>query len=255
MPHNRSMVVSPDGVWIYSIFGQVQNAPPSKLLAMKVGQVDGVSSLSVGNAGTGTGTIISSSGGINCGTSCWADFATGTSVSLAAVPGVDTVFSGWSGDPDCLDGIVTMTKNKNCIANFDRAYLVSVNKAGTGKGLVSSDSSQINCGNKCSAYFAPNSWVTLTAIPDVGFVFLGWTGSQCSGTGVCSLIVSSATTVTATFAPETAITASPPVISKSTTATFSFTSGGAASGFYCSLDGAAFTACTSPKTYTSIQTH
>jgi YVTN family beta-propeller protein len=203
LPDTKAMAVSDDGVWVYSIFGQTNNAPPSKLLMMKVGHVDGISSLAVVTVGTGTGTVISIPGGIDCGSDCWEDFPTGTSVSLTPVAGANTVFAGWSGDPDCLDGVVTMGKDKSCIAKFDRAYLVSVNKAGAGKGLVSSDSPQINCGSQCSAYFKTNSRITLTATPDAGSIFLGWTSTQvyCSAGGPCIIDVGGPISVTATFVP------------------------------------------------------
>jgi hypothetical protein len=51
--------------------------------------------------------------------------------------------------------------------------------------------------------------------------------------------------------PDTVITASPGPVS-SETATFQFGSTEASSTFACSLDGAAYTACSSPKTYTGL---
>lgn len=54
-------------------------------------------------------------------------------------------------------------------------------------------------------------------------------------------------------APETTITSiGPPASTKSTSASFSFSSSEAASTFECSLDGAAFAACTSPKNYAGL---
>ncbi|MDQ3777917.1 MAG: hypothetical protein M3310_03485, partial [Actinomycetota bacterium] len=51
-------------------------------------------------------------------------------------------------------------------------------------------------------------------------------------------------------APDTTITSAPPAATNSTSASFSFTANEAGSTFQCSLDGAAFAACTSPKVYT-----
>jgi len=56
--------------------------------------------LSVGVAGTGSGMVTSSSGGISCGGAqgpCSALFMTNTVVSLTAVPASDSHFDGWSG--------------------------------------------------------------------------------------------------------------------------------------------------------------
>jgi hypothetical protein len=52
--------------------------------------------------------------------------------------------------------------------------------------------------------------------------------------------------------PAPAITSQPSNPSTSTTATFTFTSTGTGLSFQCSLDGVAFAACTSPKTYTAL---
>jgi hypothetical protein len=55
-----------------------------------------------------------------------------------------------------------------------------------------------------------------------------------------------------TTAPNTSITSAPANPTNQTDATFAFTSTEAGSTFECTLDGAAFAACTSPKTYTGL---
>lgn len=54
-------------------------------------------SLDVGKLGTGSGTIASSAGGINCGSSCTVAFAPGATVNLTATPTGGSVFFGWGG--------------------------------------------------------------------------------------------------------------------------------------------------------------
>ena len=65
---------------------------------------------------------------------------------------------------------------------------LSVAKPGTGTGSVTSIPAGINCGAACAANFARNSSVTLTAAPDFGSTFSGWSGN-CSGTLASSSII------------------------------------------------------------------
>jgi phospholipase C len=54
-------------------------------------------SLSVSVIGPGTGVITSNPAGINCGQSCTANFAQGTSITLSAGAAANSSFAGWSG--------------------------------------------------------------------------------------------------------------------------------------------------------------
>lgn len=83
---------------------------------------------------------------------------------------------------------------------------LTVTKAGY--GMVTSIPAGISCGTICSASFAPLQFlppassvatvVTLTASPSAGSIFTGWSG-DCSGTGACTVAMSSNHTVGATF--------------------------------------------------------
>ncbi len=73
---------------------------------------------------------------------------------------------------------------------------VAVHKAGAGTGTVTSNPAGIDCRATCNGQFPQGSTVNLTAAPDSGSVFAGWSG-DCVGTGLCSLIQNA--TVTATF--------------------------------------------------------
>jgi Right handed beta helix region/Divergent InlB B-repeat domain len=76
---------------------------------------------------------------------------------------------------------------------------LAVTKAGT--GTVTSTPAGIDCGSSCAASFTTGTAVSLTATPAAGWVFMGWSGAGCAGTGSCSLTLTTATTVRATFAP------------------------------------------------------
>lgn len=79
-------------------------------------------------------------------------------------------------------------------------YALTINKTGEGGGTVTSAPSGINCGSTCTATFTTGASVVLTAAPDSGSVFGGWSGG-CSGTGTCSVSMSSDTAVTVAFVP------------------------------------------------------
>jgi hypothetical protein len=66
---------------------------------------------------------------------------------------------------------------------------LTVSKAGTGTGVIIGSPAgirDIKCGPVCSADYAGGATVTLTAAPDAGDGFTGWSGGGCSGTGPCS---------------------------------------------------------------------
>jgi uncharacterized repeat protein (TIGR02543 family) len=78
---------------------------------------------------------------------------------------------------------------------------LTVSKAGTGAGTITSSPPGINCGTACSAGYIVNTVVTLTAAPDAGNTFTGWSGG-CSGTGLtCNVTMDAIKSVTATFTP------------------------------------------------------
>jgi subtilisin family serine protease len=82
------------------------------------------------------------------------------------------------------------------LASIVTNFTITVVKAGAGSGTVTSNSAGIDCGATCNGQFPQRSTVNLTAAPDPGSVFTGWSG-DCSGTGPCSLTENA--TVTATF--------------------------------------------------------
>jgi hypothetical protein len=158
--------------------------------------------LSVGKTGTGSGTLISSPAGINCGTTCSASFNYKTSVTLTAAAATGSSFTGWSGSGCSGTGTctVSMIAAESVTANFTlKKYTLSVVKTGNGSGTVTSAPEGINCGTTCSASFNYNSPITLTAVAATGSTFTGWNNSGCPGTGTCTVYLSAAGSVTANF--------------------------------------------------------
>ncbi|MEI7745804.1 MAG: hypothetical protein WCK58_18865 [Chloroflexota bacterium] len=158
----------------------------------------------VTKAGTGAGTVISNPAGVNCGTTCVASFASGTSAVLTATPATGSTFTGWSG---ACTGTGTCTLSmkaaKAVTATFTLVpvkYAATVTKAGTGAGTVTSSPAGISCGTTCSFPFTSGASVLLTAVPATGSTFTGWTGA-CTGTGICLLSMTADRAVTATFVP------------------------------------------------------
>ena len=76
---------------------------------------------------------------------------------------------------------------------------LTIAKPGTGVGTVTSYPQGISCGTTCAETFLQGSHVILTAAPDPGSVFSGWSGAGCTGTGVCDVLMNSAMNVTALF--------------------------------------------------------
>jgi uncharacterized protein (TIGR03437 family) len=74
---------------------------------------------------------------------------------------------------------------------------LTITTSGTGSGTVSSSPAGTSCGSGCLS-FAAGTVVTLTATPNTGSTFAGWSGA-CAGTGTCILTMTDNKTVTATF--------------------------------------------------------
>ncbi len=174
----------------------------SKTVVITVQQQATTYALTVSKAGTGSGTVSSSPTGINCGASCTANYANGTSVTLTAAPATGSIFAGWSGACSGASSTctVSMTAARAVTATFNAvSYALTVSKGGMGTGSVVSSPAGIDCGASCTASYAYGSSVTLTATPATGATFAGWSGA-CSGTSsTCTVSMTSANAVTATF--------------------------------------------------------
>lgn len=140
--------------------------------------------LTITKDGTGSGTVTSEPGGINCGSNCSEDYLEGTEVTLSAEASSDSTFVGWSGGPDCGNGVINMTVDQSCTATFDlipQYYTLDVSKDGTGSGTVSSQPGGIDCGADCNQEYLEGTKVKLTGTPDIGSELTSWGGdADCS---------------------------------------------------------------------------
>jgi uncharacterized repeat protein (TIGR02543 family) len=154
---------------------------------------------------SGNGTV--SGTGINCGngaTTCSsANHAANSTVTLTATPSTGATFAGWGGactgtTPSCT---VTFNASKTVTATFTGGTSnVQLTVSVTGAGSVTGGA--IACGNgsaACSAQVAQGTTVTLTEKPATGSKFAGWGGSCAGAAPTCSVSMTSAKSVSATF--------------------------------------------------------
>jgi uncharacterized delta-60 repeat protein len=78
-------------------------------------------------------------------------------------------------------------------------YNLSVARAGTGTGTVTSSPGDIDCGSVCTDSFGEETAVVLSASAGDGSIFTGWSGGGCSGTGACIVTLNADFSVTAIF--------------------------------------------------------
>jgi List-Bact-rpt repeat protein/NHL repeat-containing protein len=86
------------------------------------------------------------------------------------------------------------------------SFSLAVASRGTGGGQITSDLGAIRCTSVCEEEIRSGASVTLTATPQQGSAFSGWSGGGCEGTGTCTVQMSRAREVGASFV----LTAGPP---------------------------------------------
>jgi hypothetical protein len=152
------------------------------------------------------------SGSIECPSECSARMQQGSTVVFTANPDTGATFDSWGDDcgGSSTTCVVTIDGNVSISATFDQAAAppppppppplmatLSVTKAGTGAGYVGG-AGGIDCGPTCSVSVLQGTQIVLTAVPDDGSDFTGWSGG-CSGTDTCPVTLDANTDVTATF--------------------------------------------------------
>jgi hypothetical protein len=99
----------------------------------------------------------------------------GESVVLTATPSAEYLFTGWSdgGSGTANPLTVVMNLKKSITANFEkRKYPLSITIEGNGR--VNEAVVQL----KSTTDYSSGTTVSLTAVPDIGWKFVGWSGNM-----------------------------------------------------------------------------
>jgi endoglucanase len=137
--------------------------------------------------------------------------------------GGDNVAVSWQGP-----GIAQAVIAGNYLSPFvpqgggSTSKTLTVARAGTGSGTVTSAPAGISCGSTCTASYANGASVTLTAAAAAGSSFAGWTGA-CTGSGPCTVAMTAAQSVTATFNTTGSTPCANPITFSGTTNNFNTT--------------------------------
>src|SRR5581483_8490743 len=155
--------------------------------------------------GSGSGTVKSPTGGIDCPGTCRVLVPRGTGMSFNPAPDSNSTFAGWSGACQGKAGCsITANDNQTVFVEFDPRFVDEIVFV-KGSGSVTSSDNQMNCSgtDPCKEQVAYGSTgFSFTAQPANGYQFKGWSGG-CTGTGTCSPSTTSSTTVTAEFTSST----------------------------------------------------
>lgn len=150
---------------------------------------------------SGQGTVTSDLPGIDCTATCGTDWDRGDAIHLTAAPATGERFVRWSGactgDSDCG---LTLDTSKSVTAQFaPQTYPLTVRVAGS--GIVTSLPRGLTCRRGgCTKPFTSYTAVFLTAKAAKGWRFSAWSGACRGKKTTCTVPMSGATAVRATFA-------------------------------------------------------
>ncbi len=153
-------------------------------------------------AKTGSGTVVSTGAGINCGNDCSETYDAGTPVVLTATPAVGYIFSSWTNADQSSGNTcqVTLNSNRTVTANFTaQNYTLNITKSGNGTGTVTSGAAGISCGADCTESYPAGMVVTLMAAADSGSSFSSWTGADTTTGNTCTIRMNGDKTISAAF--------------------------------------------------------
>lgn len=151
--------------------------------------------LTLSTVGGGTGTMDMQPTGAEIENPLEVKYSNGTTVQLTADADAGSVFRGWSGNvpPGSeLDNPLTVLMDRERVisARFEPALDLSIDIVGEGTVRIDPDLPS----------YAAGMILTLTALPDEGSHFAGWSGAASGSTNSITITLTGDTAVTATFA-------------------------------------------------------
>ena len=125
-------------------------------------------------------------------------YDSGTPVTITATPDLDSAFVGWSGDLSGTTNPLVVVVNANTSATASFATLFDVATSATGPGTIALAPP--------GGTYPAGTVVTVTATPDAGAAFTGFTGDLAGTTTPQLLTVDGDKTVSASFGPASSFT-------------------------------------------------
>lgn len=129
------------------------------------------------------------------------DTAIPIAVTVSSVEGFEPVSAA-------TEVVALVTVDLDVALSTATTYSLSLQAGGSGGGRVTSAPAGIDCtlegdgvSGDCSEPFVEGTEITLTAVPDQGSAFAGWSGACTSETATCTFSIDDAVVVTAAFEP------------------------------------------------------
>ncbi|MDB6131952.1 MAG: Integrin alpha beta-propellor repeat protein, partial [Verrucomicrobiales bacterium] len=126
------------------------------------------------------------------------DYTTGVTATLTATPDAGYVFTGWTGDAGGTANPLTvvMDSKKTIGATFTRQYTLTTSTVSGGTIT----------GNAPDGKYLTGATATLTATPDAGYAFTGWTGDAGGTANPLTVLINSDRTIGAAFTRQYTLT-------------------------------------------------